>query len=256
MANLIGSLKVKFAALKHDIRHKGFTRAVMNYAYEIYYKRYFLKRGVFFPNFSDNLEQTNILTLHKDAHADQFSSFHVLMRGFKRIPIKPSSIQFLDIGCGAGRALVTGMKLGFKKVIGIDLDQPALDMARKNCHAMKLHGCKTDFYIYEEDATGFQIPAGTNLVYMFNPFGLKTLEQVIANILAYTKISTEDLYLLYTNPTLADVFSRYSQFEKLYSSQFSKNKQPEMTIYKIAPQRNVILNQAHTQKPAPHSLPG
>ena len=37
----------------------------------------------------------------------------------------------LDIGCGAGRTLVPLAKMGFKKVIGLDISQEMLDKAKE-----------------------------------------------------------------------------------------------------------------------------
>jgi len=86
---------------------------------------------------------------------------------------------FVDLGCGAGRAVFLAAKQRMKKVIGVEIRKELVDAARVNLS--KARSNRTPIEIVDSDAAVFEAKEGT-VFFMFNPFGEKTFEKVIKNI--------------------------------------------------------------------------
>ena len=71
------------------------------------------------------------------------------------------------------REMVGNEIRGFRRVAGVDLDSVSLEQARSNCRQMFKHGSKTRYNLSKLDILVPGIPKGTNLIYLFNPFGIK-----------------------------------------------------------------------------------
>ncbi|MBC7534764.1 MAG: class I SAM-dependent methyltransferase [Ferruginibacter sp.] len=227
-------LKTKYSFLLADTSKKGLFRSVAENLYEFRSKKKFKAIGVSHPDYCSNLDKTNSMSANKDAHENQPSSFYSLKKAFGLLDLDSSNISLLDIGCGAGRVLSFGMLLNFKEVYGVDLDDPALQKAMDNCKEMKKKGYKTSFYIGHEDACNYNIPKSVNVIYLFNPFGEKTMKQVFANIVKHANLSGNELYIVYSNPACNDVFTKYESCTKIFESYY-KSKKPDIFIFKISP---------------------
>jgi SAM-dependent methyltransferase len=218
-------------AIQADIQTKGYRASLLNYWYEFTHKAWFRKRQVQFPDLSWKEADTREMSAHKDAHANQFSSFYIIEKAFHKIPLPASEISMLDIGCGCGRAMVVGMKNRFKKVSGVELDPDALFLAERNCQHMFRHGFKTPYELKGADASNCRIPEGTNVIYLFNPFGIKTMHDVVENITRQIKDWKTDIYIIYYNPVYEDTFITNPIFRRIYNSWFIPNKRKEMSIF-------------------------
>ena len=224
----------KYSFLKADTAKKGFFRSIAENLYEFRSKKKFKAIGVSHPAYCGNLEKTNSKSFNKDAHENQPSSFYSLKKAFSLLNLNYSDISLLDIGCGAGRVLSFGMLLNFREVHGVDLDDPALEKALENSMAMQKKGYHTSVHIGHEDACDYRIPASVNVIYLFNPFGEKTMTQVFENMVKHCNESGKELYIVYSNPTCNDVFTKYESCKKIFESYY-KSKKPDIFMYKIRP---------------------
>jgi len=86
---------------------------------------------------------------------------------------------FYDIGCGMGRIICVAARLPIRKCVGIELQEPLCQIARRN--AARLRGRKAPIEIVCGDATTVDLSNGT-IYFMFNPFGPATLRDTLANI--------------------------------------------------------------------------
>lgn len=226
-------LKLKYNVFQKDVAYKGYVRTILDMAYEVYYKFRLKKMGVTFPDYSSNLELTNEKSVNKDCHENTTSSFYMLSKAFSKLPLKRNRIRMLDIGCGAGRALAFGMQQSFEQVSGIDLDEPALEQAMINCRNMQQHGSNTAFSIMRMDATTCYIPDTVNVVYLYNPFGMKTMQDVVDNIMQHMENRKEDLYIIYSNPTYRELFNAYPVCNKIFQSSYKDINRADMSIFRI-----------------------
>jgi len=131
--------------------------------------------------------------------------------------INPSQFNFYDLGCGKGRVLLVWKSLfsdmGFKpNLFGIEYDKTLIKVCRKNLLIFNYE----DISIIEVDANKFQTSTINNVFFLFNPFGLKTLENFLSN-----NISKMD-YVIYINPEYAEVLVRYG-FEIIYEFESYRN---------------------------------
>jgi SAM-dependent methyltransferase len=96
-----------------------------------------------------------------------YSSFH-----FKRLLQEAISTgidfeNFVDVGCGKGQQCFYAARyFKFKRVVGIDFSDPLIQIARRNLS--KTRHPQLDFHT--ADARSWEIPDGTSIVFMYNPF--------------------------------------------------------------------------------------
>lgn len=103
---------------------------------------------------------------------------------------------FLDYGCGKGRAVVVAATYPFERVIGVDLSESLIEIARVNVHRMKFRRAK-QVDLYHGDASTYQIPPDVNVIFFFNPFRGETLRQVVADIRASFEKSPRKITVIF-----------------------------------------------------------
>ena len=107
---------------------------------------------------------------------------------------------FLDLGCGKGRVICRVGQEVIKKAIGVELRNDLVEIAKRN--ALLLKGRQSEVEVVRGDACDFDFTEVT-VVFMYEPFGWKTLQRVLARIEAS----------LITNPrSLRVLFSRTDRF--------------------------------------------
>ena len=227
-----GNLSERYRIFQFDAAYKGYYRAFIETFAELAKKKTLKRMGIVHPDLSVNLTDTIARSQHKDAHENQPSSFYTLNKGFSKLNIPYKDIQLLDIGSGTGRVLTFGMLLKVKHVTGIDLDEEGIRQAISNCSIMQQRGYKSGFDVFSADACTFEIPVGVNVIYLFNPFGEKTMNEVIGNIVRHVDKTGKPVFVIYANPTLRHLFDNYPQATKIFES-FFKNKKPDMAIFRI-----------------------
>jgi hypothetical protein len=107
-----------------------------------------------------------------------------------------------------------------------------LQKSKKELPAMEKAGYKTPFSLYQADASTFKIPDDVNTFYFFNPFGQKTMEDVLANIIRYAEANNKSVFIIYTEATLRQVFDRNPKLTLVYESFFKINNLSDVVIYK------------------------
>src|SRR5688572_5603070 len=78
---------------------------------------------------------------------------------------------FLDLGCGAGRALLMASLYPFKRIIGVEFAAELAALATKNIRRGRHPDQRcTAIEVWHSDATRITWPDGPLVVYLFNPF--------------------------------------------------------------------------------------
>jgi len=86
---------------------------------------------------------------------------------------------FYDIGCGMGRILCVAARQPLRKCVGVELQEPLCQTARRNAASLRRRKAPID--ILCGDATTVDLSDGT-IYFMFNPFGPDTLRDTLENI--------------------------------------------------------------------------
>jgi len=221
----------KLKIIKTEIARLGIYNFLLFKIQNQYLNYWFKKRGFLYPEDTITNVDANRQSANQDCKRNQSCSYYAMKKGFKALGKKYSELSLLDIGCGDGKVLNFAMLLNFKRVIGIDLDTSAVQNAIANCNQMNNVGFKTQFNIYYADASKYTIPAGTNVIFMFNPFGRQTMQAVLNNILQYCSVDKTELYIIYVIPVHRGLFDEHKQLCKTY--QFLRaDKTAEILVYK------------------------
>lgn len=112
---------------------------------------------------------------------------------------------FVDLGCGKGRTLCMAGRTSVCRVVGVEQDPAFLDVARRNLEAMP--GLRAEVELVEGLAQEFDL-SDTTVLFLFNPFGAQTLEQVIARLTTSLAASPRPLRIVYVNPVHEVVLHR------------------------------------------------
>ncbi len=94
-----------------------------------------------------------------------------------------ATYNFVDLGCGKGRAVMMASEFPFRQVIGVELNRSLAKIARRNIAAWTASGrTACPVQILRQDATEFVFPDGPCLLYLFNPFAAPVVERLIESI--------------------------------------------------------------------------
>jgi cyclopropane fatty-acyl-phospholipid synthase-like methyltransferase len=115
---------------------------------------------------------------------------------------------FVDVGCGRGRVLCCAARRPISEAIGVEVSAPLCADARAN--ADRLRGRKAAITVHNAPAQDFDYSAAT-VLFLFNPFGPDTMDQVLAKLRADT--AGGSLRIAYAVPTYADVFKDHDWLE-------------------------------------------
>jgi SAM-dependent methyltransferase len=117
--------------------------------------------------------------LHGDAREYQGSHFVHFTRVLDHLKLTSDDV-FVDLGCGKGRVLMYAAMKKPRKVVGVELVEEYVALARRNAGILSAE-LGVPIEVYNVDAATCTINDGT-VYYLFNPFGEKTLRAVLENI--------------------------------------------------------------------------
>jgi SAM-dependent methyltransferase len=108
---------------------------------------------------------------------------------------------FVDLGCGKGRALLLASEMGFREVVGVELNPSLAVIARANAALWRAAGkARSPIRIEQRDAMELEWPAGPCVVFLFNPFDAVLMRQVMSHIAAVFRDRQSELEILYYKP--------------------------------------------------------
>lgn len=129
------------------------------------------------------------------------------------LPAAVNGWTFVDVGAGMGRVLMLASLRPFRQVIGVEVSGALCETARDNLvrwrRAEPRLACK-DIRIVCADAAQFRFPSGDLLVYLYNPFGERTIGRVVETLAARTN---GQCWVLYHTPVHRAVLDEHAWFE-------------------------------------------
>ena len=129
------------------------------------------------------------------------------------LPEHVNGYAFVDIGAGMGRVVMLAAMRPFKQVLGVEVSGALCETARDNLVRRRRVppdlACK-DVRIVHADASAFHFPAGDIAVYLYNPFGERTLSRLIETLAAREQGAC---YLLYHTPVHRVLLDEHARFE-------------------------------------------
>lgn len=111
------------------------------------------------------------------------------------LPIRREQYNFIDVGCGKGRALIVAAEIGFRNVTGVEISTALCEKARKN-----LSSCGINGQVLNYDAAAFEVPASACVLFLYSPFNRWVMHQFRRNVERRLKRSNEDIWIVYFSP--------------------------------------------------------
>jgi SAM-dependent methyltransferase len=126
--------------------------------------------------------------------------------------------NFVDIGCGKGRALIIAAEYPFARIVGIELNAEIAAVARANARRMaRRHPERTAIDVRVGDASIPDLPDGDTIVFLYHPFG-EPLVRRLRDHLAAAARPGRSFTVIYENPVHGAVFDAHPDFVRHYAA--------------------------------------
>ncbi|BDR93314.1 METTL5 family protein [Vulcanisaeta souniana] len=109
-----------------------------------------------------------------------------------------TNARVLDLGCGTGRFAIAAALMGAAQVLCMDIDQDALDTARKSASNYNLNN--VDFIV--EDVRNLELMGKFNIVFQNPPFGIWTERGLDMKFLSTAAKYSNIIYTIHKLSTL------------------------------------------------------
>lgn len=150
-------------------------------------------------NTRGRIEQRDYPSFQRDSNAVDSSAYNILNKIFKKITIQKTDI-LADYGCGKGRVVCVASRLPFKKVYGIELHPDVAEVAKLNSE--KVRKRQESIEIIVKNVLEFDC-ANVTVFFFFNPFGEKTMREVLNLIHTSLLKNPRHIQIIYFNPEQA-----------------------------------------------------
>ncbi len=136
-----------------------------------------------------------------------------LRKLMRALQIPPGQV-FADIGSGKGRVLIIALRLGFKKIVGVEYATDLCDIAQKNLATARrnIESPAIPVVIHCCDAAEYGFDEGETVIYLFNPFDATVLAQMLARLAASIARAPRKVWLIYHFPRWYDVIESHGLF--------------------------------------------
>jgi SAM-dependent methyltransferase len=111
-------------------------------------------------------------------------------------------VTFIDLGCGKGRGLILAHQAGFQDLIGVEMSASLVKAAISNLRKLGITA-----EIVQADAAVYDFPARPLVVFMYNPFGIPTMQAVVEKL----RSSRYPVHVIYINPRHRGLFSGFHE---------------------------------------------
>jgi SAM-dependent methyltransferase len=126
--------------------------------------------------------------------------------------------NFVDLGCGKGRAVMMASQYRFREVVGVELHVSLARIAEANVAVWTAAGrAVCPVRIVCQDATEVMFPEGPCLLYLFHPFTAPVLKRLIQRIEIDFASRRGLLDLIYFNPEAGELLEAHGGFERLWT---------------------------------------
>jgi SAM-dependent methyltransferase len=166
--------------------------------------------------------------------------YRTFQLALKRVSIKARDGVFVDYGCGKGRAVILAARCPFRHVVGVEISDRLCATARANVDAARPRLACRNVEIIQADASEFVPPDDVSVVFMYNPFDVDVVRQVLARLRRGLLANPRDLTIVYALPkTGADILSEAEWLDREQVA--TDNAEWErLSIYTARPDRAAV----------------
>lgn len=157
----------------------------------------------------------------------QGAGYLVLLRIFREIYEETKHFDFVDIGCGKGRAVFVAENCGYNNLTGIELDEELIGEANANLRSYSFKRKESVIRFIHMNALKYSYQNRPTVYFLFNPFNEDILRRVLERICLSTRSET---WFIYMNPMYAKPFK-----EKTMEivKEFKTGRYTEAIVYRI-----------------------
>lgn len=119
-----------------------------------------------------------------------------------RLELQPSDV-FVDVGCGKGRAICCAARSIVREVVGVDMSPELLAIARANVASLRRKRSPARLVLSLAEEFDY---SGVTAVYLFNPFGARTLRTVLCKLQHAAQERGDIIRIAYAYPVHESVF--------------------------------------------------
>ena len=117
----------------------------------------------------------------------------------------PRILQFVDLGCGLGRAVILAGEYGFEKVIGVELAPEFCELARQNiANCRPPSGKLSPITILQMDALDFCAQTDADVFFMFRAFSLEFLGRILDLLANRARSRGKPVTIIYSERLLVE----------------------------------------------------
>jgi SAM-dependent methyltransferase len=165
----------------------------------------------------------------------QGAGYLILLKVLPELFKETKHCDFVDIGCGKGRALFVAEYCGYNYLTGIELDADLIKEAEANVNLYCLKRKESGIHFICANALDYEYKNRPTLYFLFNPFSEEILERVVERILASTHSET---WFVYMNP--------------LYPLPFKKKKMEQVREFKTGFYTEALVFRTNAEKNTLH----
>jgi SAM-dependent methyltransferase len=145
-------------------------------------------------------------------------------------PADVERYSFVDLGSGLGRAVLLASELPFREVIGVEVSPELVTGARNNIETWIAGGhARAPIRVQQQDARDFDFPLPPLLVFLYNPFGESTLQEVLVRLSNLSQSSSDAIDILYCYPKHGYLFDKKSPFKQLWMAPIPLDEEDRQT---------------------------
>lgn len=134
--------------------------------------------------------------------------------------------NFVDLGCGKGRALLMASALPFRQAVGVELHPELVRIANANLEIWK--ACQRAMCCAStnlSDAVAYALPPGPCLLYLFHPFSEPLMKSLVRSLAEQFTHRDDPLEIIYFNPEAGQAFEHHPGFERIWTEVFPMSQQ-------------------------------
>ncbi len=153
-------------------------------------------------------------------HPYQCATESSIAESIRALSIDYEKFSFLDLGCGKGKPILVASRFPFRRLIGVDISERCLDIARENVRRCSSFCEPSRVTLLQEDAEKLVFPAEPLVIYLFNPFPENVMQVVVKNLEASVRESPREVAIIYLFPFFEKSLEESEIFGRLPTSQY------------------------------------
>jgi SAM-dependent methyltransferase len=174
------------------------------------------RRGIHTRGSSHNEAVHAPMSVGKDGMHYEGANFLLWWQLRWHLPADRHRATFVDVGAGLGRMMILAAELGYRRVIGVELDPDLVRGAEENIARWRARRGAArwpgqEVVVVHGDAATYPLPEGPLVICMYNAFGPTSLRRLVRQVCEVPRTAGDEVFLVYMNSVHASVVDEFPQ---------------------------------------------